>query len=145
MTVEGSHVTAPGGAGELRPVADGLFSVDPPQLLGGRCGRCSAVHFPQRELCPECQHDVIETAGLSSTGIVYTFTIVRMVPPGYLGEAPYAYGIVELPDGLRLTTTLLADDFEQIAIGDPCDFVLTELGTGERRALSFAYRVGGAR
>ncbi len=82
---------------------------------------------------------------MSRTGIVYTFAIVRMAPPGYLGEAPYAYGIVELPEGLRVTTTLLADDLEEISIGDRCEFALMELGTGEDRVLSYAYRIGAAR
>ena len=101
--------------------------------------------FPRRQFCPECQRDTVEAVGLSTSGTVYTFTIVRMVPPGYRGEAPYAYGVIELPESLRLTSTLVADDLEAIDIGDPCEFTLLELGAGEDRVVSFAYRVGGAR
>lgn len=135
-------MTTPDVAPRLPLVADGLFSVSPPQLTGGRCRGCGALTFPRRPLCPECQHDDIEPAGLSTAGTVYTFTIVRMAPPGYLGEAPYAYGVVELPDGLRVTTTLLADDLQEISIGDRCEFALLELGSGEDRVISYAYRIG---
>jgi uncharacterized OB-fold protein len=137
-------VTVPEATDQLRPVAEGLFTVEPPQLTGGRCSSCQAVMFPRRQFCPECQRDAVEGVGLSTSGTVYTFTIVRMVPPGYRGEAPYAYGVVELPEGLRLTSTLVADDLEAIDIGDRCEFILLELGAGEDRVVSFAYRVGGA-
>jgi uncharacterized protein len=63
---------------------------------------------------------------------------VHASPPGYLGEAPYAYGIVELPEGLRVTTTLLAEDLGEIAIGARCTFELITLGDAVQ---SFAYRV----
>jgi uncharacterized OB-fold protein len=133
-----SSVTDP-----LRPVADGLFSVDPPALIGGQCASCGALSFPRRAWCPECQGSTIEEVALARTGVVYTFTIVHMVPPGYLGEAPYAYGVVELPEGLRVTTTLLADDLDAIEVGDPCSFELLELGAAAERVLSFAYRASG--
>lgn len=135
-------MTAAGLARSARPVAEGLFSVTPPALIGGRCVHCGALAFPRRELCPECQRGGVEAVPLSTTGTVYTFTIVRMAPPGYLGEAPYAYGVVELPQGIRVTSTLLADELEQIAIGDRCAFELLELGDGDQRVLSFGYRIG---
>ena len=127
-----------------RLVAEGLLSVSPPALIGGRCPHCDALIFPRRELCPECQRGDVAAVALSDTGTVYTFTIVRMSPPGYLGDSPYAYGVVELPEGLRVTSTLVADELEQIAIGDRCTFELLELGAGDERTVSFAYRIGGA-
>jgi uncharacterized OB-fold protein len=122
-------------------VHEDLFTREPSALRGGRCAPCAALHFPIRAICPACQADEIEAVALSTAGRVHTFTIVRMPPPGYLGETPYAYGVVELPEGLRVTTTLLAADLEAIAIGDACAFELLPLGDAERRVLSFAYRV----
>jgi uncharacterized OB-fold protein len=130
-------------SGAVRPVAEGLFSTDPPALTGGRCTACGALSFPRRAWCPECQSPAIEDAPLSTTGAIYTFTIVHMAPPGYLGEAPYAYGVVELPEGLRVTATLLADDLDALDVGQECSFELVELRTGEDRILSFAYRIPG--
>jgi uncharacterized protein len=127
----------------LRPVRDGLFRTDPPTLMGGRCTACGSLSFPRRAWCPDCQSTAIEDIALSTTGVVYTFTVVHMAPPGYHGEAPYAYGVVELPEGLRVTSTLLADDLDAIGIGTPVSFELFELGTGEDRALSFGFRLSG--
>jgi uncharacterized OB-fold protein len=120
------------------PVREGLFTVDPPALIGGRCRACGTLRFPGLDVCPSCQADDCEQVPLSTKGTVFTFTVVHASPPGYLGEAPYAYGVIELPEGLRVTTTLLADDLSSIAIGDRCTFELITLGDTVQ---SFAYRV----
>jgi uncharacterized OB-fold protein len=122
-------------------VREDLFTRDPEALRGGRCAACGALRFPVHGVCPACQSDRIESVALSTSGIVHTFTIVRMAPPGYIGETPYAYGVVELPERLRVTTTLVADELEAIAIGATCAFELLPLGAGESQVLSFAYRV----
>jgi len=122
----------------LAPVREGLFTTDPAALIGGRCRACGTLRFPALDVCPSCQSDDCEHAALSTTGTVFTFTVVHMPPPGYLGEAPYAYGVIELPEGLRVTTTLLADDLGAIKVGDECSFELVTLGDAVQ---SFAYRV----
>jgi uncharacterized OB-fold protein len=132
------------GSAAIAPVREGLFTVDPPALLAGRCGACGTLRFPAAEICPACQSVGSETVALSGTGTVFTFTVVHASPPGYLGEAPYAYGIVELPEGLRVTATLLAGDLGELAIGDQCTFELMTLTDeqSETALLSYAYRVG---
>jgi len=77
---------------------------------------------------------------LSISGILYTFTIVRNRPPAYKGEVPYAFGFVDLPEGLRVISTLIADDLDALAIGDTVDFELFALGTGEDAVESYRYR-----
>lgn len=116
-------------------VREGLFTEA--ALTGGRCASCGTLRFPIREVCPSCQHDVVEPAALSTTGTIYTFTVVRAAPPGYAGETPYAYGVVELPEGLRVTTTITTDDLDAIAIGDRVTFELIAVGD----VTSYAYRV----
>lgn len=123
-----------------RFVHDGLFVTDPPALLAGRCSECGALQFPQGEFCPECQGASIEATPLSARGSLYTFTIVRMRPPGYLGETPYAIGVVELPDGLRVESTVTAEDLDSLAIGDEVEFELITLGGEEDQVLSYAFR-----
>jgi uncharacterized OB-fold protein len=123
-------------ASVVAAVREGLFTAD--SLVGACCGACGALRFPFVDVCPACQGTDCKQVALSTTGTVFTFTVVHASPPGYLGEAPYAYGVVELPDGLRVTTTLLADDLGAIAIGDACRFELMTLGESVQ---SFAYRV----
>jgi uncharacterized OB-fold protein len=129
-----------GAAQAVRPVEDGLFSQEPPALLAGRCRTCGGLRFPRRAVCADCQGSDIEEVALSATGTLYTFTIVRMSPPGYLGETPYAIGIVELPEGLRVSATITAPDLDALEIGDDVAFELITLTGGDEPVLSYAFR-----
>jgi uncharacterized OB-fold protein len=123
------------------PVQAGLLAEDPPALLGGGCAACGRVHFPRRPVCPDCQAADVTPARLATVGTIYTFTIVQSRPPGYIGPTPYAFGIVELADDLRVTTTLIADPLESLEIGDRVRFELITLQEGDADAVSsFAFR-----
>ena len=125
------------------PILEGLFREEPPALLGARCERCGALRFPALEVCAECQHQGASPVPLSSEGVVYTFTIVHAAPPGYSGEVPYALGVVELPEGLRVAATLRAADLDAIAIGAPARLELFDLADedgGELR--TYGFRIG---
>jgi uncharacterized protein len=121
------------------PVCDGLFTEA--SLLGGRCENCGTLQFPRRGVCPACQHDVVAEMPLPTRGSIFTFTIVRVAPPGYLGETPYAFGVVELTGALRVTATILAEDLDSLRIGDSVAFDTITLTGGEQSVRSFAYRL----
>lgn len=123
-----------------QPVEKGLFTAVPPALIGGRCDAYGALRFPHRGVCAACQGAAVSPVALSTAGTIYTFTIVRHAPPGYVGEVPYALGIVELPEGLRVAATLVADDLSALSIGDVVDFELLPLGHGDHAVLSYAFR-----
>lgn len=127
-------------AASLPPVEPGLFATDPPALVGGRCASCDALRFPYRGVCPQCQRADVAPTALSTSGRVYTFTIVRGSPPGYCGEIPYAFGVIELPEGLRVIATIVARDLASIAIDDAVDFELIAVGTGDDARQSYAFR-----
>ena len=84
-----------------RPVLDGLFTVDPPRLLGARCFGCGDHHFPRLGQCPYCGADEVEPVEMSDHGTLWGWTTVHHPPPGYHGEVPFGFGIVELPEGGR--------------------------------------------
>jgi uncharacterized OB-fold protein len=95
-------------------VRDGLFTLDEsPRLLGGRCRDCGRHHFPRATTCPYCSSEHIEAASLSDRGTLWGWTAVTAAPPGYRGEVPFGFGVVELPEGLRVITRLShpVDDF----------------------------------
>ena len=126
----------PESALKLPPLEPGLLTEDHKALAASRCTRCGERRFPAASICSGCQsRDVVRTA-LATEGIVYTFAVVRAAPPGYTGEVPYAVGVVELPDGIRVTTTLLADDLDDIQIGARVRFEPLPLDG----VLAFAYR-----
>ncbi|MGZ4730321.1 MAG: Zn-ribbon domain-containing OB-fold protein, partial [Acidimicrobiales bacterium] len=50
---------------------------------------------------------------LSDHGTLWGWTAVTTAPPGYRGDVPFGFGVVELPEGLRVITRLShpVDDF----------------------------------
>ncbi len=77
-------------------------------LLGGRSRSSGLTHFPRRALCPYTGTDDVEPVDLPSEGTLWAITTVSTPPPGYHGPVPYALGIVELTDGLRVVGRIIA-------------------------------------
>ncbi len=123
----------------LAAVRDQLISVAPPALLGGRCLSCTSLSFPAESYCPFCGTKGPEVVHLATTGTIYSFAIARFPPPGYSGEVPFGIGLVDLPDGIRVASTLLASPIEALSIGAPVHFELLEVNTEEGPVLSYAY------
>ena len=68
---------------------------------------------------------------------------MRIRPPGYAGPCPYVLGIVELDDGLRITTIVAARDVEDVHIGDRVTFELFDVGADDEPRWTFAHRTMG--
>lgn len=82
-----------------------------------RCRSCSQVSFPPRLVCPQCRSREFEAVKLAEAGRILTFTVIRVAPPQFVDQAPYAVGIVELDDGVRLTGQIADCSFEGLEIG----------------------------
>src|SRR5215470_11717623 len=94
------------------PICEGLFEFgeDGPHLIGSRCTRCGEVTFPANAFCPQCCQQTAERLPLARCGTLYSFTVQRFrPPPPYRGPepyVPYAVGMIELPEGVRITSLL---------------------------------------
>jgi uncharacterized protein len=129
------------------PVCDGLFvDSDPPRLLGGRCRACGHHHFPRQPVCPYCSSERTAGVELSSRGRLWAWTAVTHPPPGYRGEVPYGFGVVELAEGLRVVTRLSEADPGRLAAGQPMHLVLERLALDEqdRPVIVYAFAPDGA-
>lgn len=96
---------------QLQPVKEGLVTgadgdLDDVRLLGSKCRNCAEVSIGTNSVCLNCGSDDIEGIELSPEGELWTYTTIRHKPPGdYLGPdpfEPFALGLVELPDGVRI-------------------------------------------
>jgi uncharacterized OB-fold protein len=97
------------------PVRPGLFDEAADgtvTLRGARCHHCGRSHFPAADTCPYCSSQDVEAAALSSTGTLWAWTTVHTAPPGYDGPVPFGFGVVELPEGVRVITRLELDGVE---------------------------------
>jgi uncharacterized OB-fold protein len=136
--------TAPdvGVNGVAVSVREGLFTdTDPPRLLGSRCQVCGRHHFPRHETCPYCTADGAIPVELSGTGRLWSWTTVTTAPPGYAGEVPYGFGVVELPEGIRVVTRLTEADPARLSAGQPMDLVLVlvRIDDDGHRVMTYAF------
>ena len=96
-----------------RAVAPDLFDLDDDgglTLLGGYSPSSGLHHFPRFGICPYTGADDVEPARLSDHGTLWAWTAVTAAPPGYAGSVPFGFGVVELPEGLRVVTRITESD-----------------------------------
>jgi uncharacterized OB-fold protein len=112
-------------------VHPGLFTDD--GLLGGRCPACERKHFPRSEWCPWCGAEGATEVVLSNEGRLWAWTVVHAPPPGYLGEVPFGFGVVDLPDdGLQVVTRITSTDVDSLEVGQPMRFTTEPIGEHHR-------------
>jgi uncharacterized OB-fold protein len=112
------------------PIARGLFEWldDGAHLIGSKCSKCSEVTFPASSFCPQCCRETTEKIPLSQRGRLYSFTVQRFKPPPpYRGVdpfQPYGVGVIELPEGLRVTSVLEESDPDKLQVGMEMELVI---------------------
>jgi acetyl-CoA acetyltransferase/uncharacterized OB-fold protein len=125
------------------PLREGLLSgVDEGsgvRLLGGRCPSCARFNFPAQSLCPYCASDGCETVSLSEHGVIEVCTTVTNRPPGYEGAVPFGFGVVELPEGIRIISRI-ADPAGGVP-GAPVRLITEPLSTDSdgREVVTYAF------
>ena len=107
-----------------------MFAVDPPRLLASKCAACSAYLFPRASTCGQCGNDRTEPVELDGAGALWAWTAVTAPPPGYRGEVPYGFGVVELDVGMRVITRLKEADPSRLSFGQAMTLVVDELDGG---------------
>jgi len=116
-----------------------------PHLLGSRCSACGSFFFPQQALCTQCfTAGSLKEHPLSNRGTLYSFTIVEresLAPKGFL--VPYAYGYVDLPEGVRALAKIVDWKPEILKLGAPVELVLEEIreDTSGEKVMGFRFRL----
>jgi len=94
------------------------------QLVGSRCDNCGATTWPRQSRCPRCSKADMSDTLLPRRGTVVTWTTQEFLPkPEFAGGqnaqtfAPFAVGLVELGDDVRVEARLTEKDPENIRIG----------------------------
>ena len=129
---------------DARAIAPGLFvcDADGPRLLAGACVACGRRHFPASPVCPYCAADGVREIRVGPTGRLDLYTTVLRAPPGYRGEVPYGFGVVELEGGLHVIARLTESRLERLRPGLALSLVVEPLFTDDdgRPVLSYAFR-----
>ncbi|MCZ8131703.1 MAG: OB-fold domain-containing protein [Steroidobacteraceae bacterium] len=116
------------------PVVDGLFDVQDgaPALVGAKCTACGTHYFPRRARCsnPACNGAEAAPVRLGPRGVLYSWSVQAYRPPPLFGMdpwAPYAIGLVDLPEGVRVMAMLTGAPPEAFQIGSPMQLRLEPL------------------
>jgi uncharacterized OB-fold protein len=87
------------------------------KLMAGKCRNCGKIHLPPRPLCDNCFHQEFEWLEIEGKGKLLTYTVIHVAPEQFQHLAPYAVGIIQLENGLKLPGMLTAKQQEQLSIG----------------------------
>ncbi len=122
--------------------AQGLFAetAQGPRLLGSKCRTCSTPYFPRSESChnPDCSQSDLEDAAFGPHGKLWSCAIQNYPPPPPVVYdepfAPYAVGLVDMPEGLRVLGRILTDDPQAVEVGGEVELVIEPLATSGESA-----------
>jgi uncharacterized OB-fold protein len=94
------------------------------RIRGFRSPNCGLVTATWGLACPRCgKSDLVETV-LPHQGKVVAYSILSVPGDEFLNDAPYAYVVVELDGGGRITGWMPTIKSEaELSIGDPVHYV----------------------
>ncbi|MBI3193738.1 MAG: Zn-ribbon domain-containing OB-fold protein [Ignavibacteriae bacterium] len=111
------------------------------RLEAAKCSSCGNISFPPRLVCPECKARKFETIKLNDEGKLITYTVIRVASDKFSKETPFAVGIVELNDGVRLTTQIADAEPEELSIGQKVRLVFRRIQEdGKAGILCYGYK-----
>jgi uncharacterized protein len=105
------------------------------ELMLQRCGSCNAFIYYPRDRCPQCLSDQLTWQPVSGRGKVYSYTVVRRASTRSFSDKPYVLAIVELDEGVRMTTNVEAPP-EAVKVGMPVSVWFDDV-TPERTLVKF--------
>ncbi|WP_419836792.1 bifunctional MaoC family dehydratase N-terminal/OB-fold nucleic acid binding domain-containing protein [Streptomyces bugieae] len=118
-----SQMQAPAKARRPRPVINrdnaGFWEgVSRHTLLIQRCGGCRTLRFPWLPGCQACGSPEWDTVEASGTGTVYSYVVMHH-PPFPAFDPPYAVGLIELAEGVRMVSNVIGVPYDKVRIGMP--------------------------
>jgi uncharacterized protein len=73
------------------------------KIRGYVCGNCGLKKIDIMEFCPRCHSENLQKVEFSGKGSVLTYTIQFVAPEHFMNEVPYAWAIIQLDDGPKVT------------------------------------------
>ena len=101
-----------------------------PHLIANKCRACNILIFPAQPFCHQCLGDDLDSIELSNRGEIYSVTIVEresLVPPDF--QVPFAYGYIDLPEGIRVLAKMIHWEPDSLKIGQAVQLVLERIRT----------------
>ncbi len=111
------------------------------RLEANKCKNCGKISFPPRLVCPYCGARNFEPTKLSDTGKIVTFTTIRVAPGRYAAYVPYSIAIIELNDGVKITTQVVDCKPEDLEIGKAVRIIFRKMyPEGKTGIICYGYK-----
>lgn len=90
------------------------------QLLIQRCTGCGTLRFPWLPGCGGCGAPEWDTVAASGAGTVFSYVVMHH-PPFPAFDPPYAVGLIELAEGVRVVSNITGVPYDKVRIGMPVE------------------------
>jgi uncharacterized OB-fold protein len=98
------------------------------KLMIQHCKECNSNIFFPKKVCPECWSENLTWIEASGKAKVNTFTVMLdMVEPKFMKDLPYVLAMVDLPEGIRMTTRIVNCKPEDVAIDMDVEVLFDEV------------------
>ncbi|MFE0047459.1 bifunctional MaoC family dehydratase N-terminal/OB-fold nucleic acid binding domain-containing protein [Streptomyces albireticuli] len=101
------------------------------ELLIQRCAACAELRFPWLPGCGRCGSPDWTTVRASGAGRVFSYVIMHH-PPFPAFDPPYAVGLIELAEGVRMISNLIGAEPDHVRIGTRVELEFLQVDTGLR-------------
>ncbi|MFD5079746.1 bifunctional MaoC family dehydratase N-terminal/OB-fold nucleic acid binding domain-containing protein [Streptomyces sp. NPDC058371] len=88
------------------------------RLLIQRCEGCGTLRFPWLPGCNACGSLEWDSVEASGEGTVYSYVVMHH-PPFPAFDPPYAVGLIELAEGVRIVSNVVGVPYDEVRIGMP--------------------------
>ncbi|MEU9865792.1 bifunctional MaoC family dehydratase N-terminal/OB-fold nucleic acid binding domain-containing protein [Streptomyces sp. NPDC047971] len=88
------------------------------RLLVQRCGECATLRLPWLPGCNACGSREWDTVEASGSGTVFSYVVMHH-PPFPAFDPPYAVGLIELAEGVRIVSNVVGVPYDKVRIGMP--------------------------
>lgn len=97
------------------------------QLLVQNCESCGAFVMYPKYRCPHCGSSSLSMVPASGGGVLTSFAVIRAGSPSdFVGEMPYAVGVIRLNEGVQILARLKPDvdgEWDSCECDAPVEFV----------------------
>jgi len=110
---------------ETRPFWEGTKKH---KLVIQRCKDCGEFRFYPRTACIYCLSENTEWVEVSGKAKVYSFTIAhRPARPAFANDVPYNIAVIELEEGVRMTSNIVECENDDIKVDMPVEVVFDDV------------------
>jgi uncharacterized protein len=110
-------------------------------LEGSKCLDCNKYFFPILANCGDCMSTSLRRHVFSDKCKLIEFTRIEESASGFEHLVPYYYGIVELDEGIKVSTQIVASSDDELELGMELEMTFRQLSkSSNSNILSYGFK-----